>query len=65
MALAGKTPAEKAGIDLNLGNDKWVDLIKLAVSTPHFTAVENQNLILQSLNSLVLNITALHSIMEA
>ena len=28
MGLNGKTPAEKAGIDLNLGNNKWLDLLK-------------------------------------
>ncbi|ALV62985.1 hypothetical protein ADU37_CDS12860 [Thermococcus sp. 2319x1] len=28
MSLNGKTPAEEAGIDLNLGNNKWLDLLK-------------------------------------
>jgi hypothetical protein len=28
MALNGKTPAEVAKIDLNLGNNKWLELIK-------------------------------------
>ncbi len=32
MALDGKIPAEEAGLDLKLGNDKWLNLIKLAVS---------------------------------
>ena len=27
-AMNGKTPVEEAGIDLNLGNDKWLDLLK-------------------------------------
>ncbi len=31
MALNGKTPAEMAGLDLNLGNDKWLDLIKQSI----------------------------------
>ncbi|MFQ5887420.1 MAG: hypothetical protein ACE5HY_01855 [Candidatus Hydrothermarchaeales archaeon] len=31
QALNGLTPAEMAGIDLKLGNDKRLDLIKLAV----------------------------------
>lgn len=31
MALDGMTPAEKAGIDLNLGNDKWKGLIEKAI----------------------------------
>jgi hypothetical protein len=43
MALDGKTPAEMAGIDLKLGNNKWQDLIKLAVSTPHLTVSGNQH----------------------
>ena len=28
--LNGKTPAEEAGINLNLRGNKWLDLIKLA-----------------------------------
>ncbi len=28
MALNGKTPAEKVGIDLDLGEQKWEELIK-------------------------------------
>ena len=28
MALSGKTPSEQAGIDLELGNNKWLSLIK-------------------------------------
>lgn len=28
MALNGKTPAEQANIDLELGNNKWLSLIK-------------------------------------
>ncbi len=31
MALDGKTPAEEAGLDLGLGNDKWLGLIEKAV----------------------------------
>lgn len=41
MALDGQTPAEKAGLDLNLGNDKWLDLIKLSISAEHLTEVSN------------------------
>ena len=32
QGLNGKTPAEAAGIDLNLGEDKYLDLIKLAIN---------------------------------
>lgn len=32
QGLNGKTPAEAAGIDLNLGDDKYLDLIKLAIN---------------------------------
>lgn len=32
MGLKGKTPAEIAGIDLHLGDDKYLDLIKLATA---------------------------------
>ena len=28
MSLDGKTRAEEAKIDLNLGNNKWLDLLK-------------------------------------
>jgi len=28
MALNGKTPAQQANIDLKLGKNKWLDLIK-------------------------------------
>ena len=28
MALNGKTPAQQAGIDLELGKNKWIELIK-------------------------------------
>jgi hypothetical protein len=28
QALNGKTPAEKANIDLELGNNRWLSLIK-------------------------------------
>jgi hypothetical protein len=28
MALNGKTPAEQANIDLELGKNKWLNLIK-------------------------------------
>ncbi len=31
MALGGKTPAEEAGIDLNLGDKKWKELIERSV----------------------------------
>jgi len=31
MALDGKTPAEKANLDLNLGQNKWLSLIKQSV----------------------------------
>jgi len=32
MNLNGKTPAEEAGIDLNLEGSKWLSLIKKAVN---------------------------------
>lgn len=32
QALDGKTPAEVAGIDLELGKNKWLDLIKKAIN---------------------------------
>ena len=32
MALNGKTPAEQAGTDLELGNNRWLSLIKKASS---------------------------------
>ncbi len=38
MALDGMTPAEKAGIDLNLGHNKLLGLIKLAVGAQHLMA---------------------------
>ncbi|HDM60208.1 MAG TPA: hypothetical protein ENF96_00955 [Archaeoglobus veneficus] len=28
MSLDGRTPAEEAKIDLNLGNNKWLDLLR-------------------------------------
>jgi hypothetical protein len=28
MALDNRTPAEEAGLDLNLGDNKWMGLIK-------------------------------------
>ncbi len=31
MALDGKTPAEKAGIDLGLGEKKWEELIRQSI----------------------------------
>ncbi|MFQ5975749.1 MAG: hypothetical protein ACE5J5_05505 [Candidatus Hydrothermarchaeales archaeon] len=31
MALNGRTPAEKAELDLSLGNDKWLDLMTKAI----------------------------------
>jgi len=34
--LDGKTPAQAAKIDLNLGNDKYLDLIKQAGTKPNF-----------------------------
>jgi len=30
QTLDGKTPAEQSGINLELGNDKWLNLIKQA-----------------------------------
>jgi len=33
MALNGKTPAEASGLDLNLGENKWISLIKKASRT--------------------------------
>lgn len=30
QALNGKTPAQKAGINLDLGNNKWLSLMKKA-----------------------------------
>lgn len=34
--LDGKTPAQEAGLDLNLGDDKYLDLIKQASTKPNF-----------------------------
>jgi len=31
MALDGRTPSEEAGIDLNLGDNKWKGLIEKSV----------------------------------
>lgn len=36
MGLDGKTPAEAAGIDLGLGDDKYMDLIKHSAPRPEF-----------------------------
>lgn len=36
QGLDGKTPAQKAGIDLELGVDKYLDLIKLSGTRPNF-----------------------------
>ena len=36
QGLDGKTPAQKAGIDLELGADKYMDLIKLSGTKPNF-----------------------------
>ena len=36
QGLKGKTPAQAAKIDLNLGNDKYLDLIKQAGTKPNF-----------------------------
>ena len=36
QGLDGKTPAQAANIDLNLGNDKYLDLIKLSGTKPNF-----------------------------
>jgi len=33
QALNGKTPAEVANLDLNLGQNKWLSLIKQAVES--------------------------------
>jgi hypothetical protein len=41
-ALNGKTPAEKAGIDLQLGGNKWENLIQRA-KTPKVISEEKQN----------------------
>ena len=34
--LDGKTPAQSAGIELNLGDNKYLDLIKQSASKPNF-----------------------------
>jgi transposase-like protein len=39
MGLDGKTPAEVAGIDLNLGNDKYLDLIKQATAKKEYDII--------------------------
>jgi hypothetical protein len=36
MVLSGMTSSEKANIDLDLGNNKWIWLFKLAVGTENF-----------------------------
>ena len=36
QGLDDKTPAQEAGIDLELGTDKYLDLIKLAGAKPNF-----------------------------
>jgi len=36
QGLDGKTPAQAANIELNLGTDKYLDLIKQAGSKPNF-----------------------------
>jgi len=33
MTLEGKTPAQKAGINVNLGQNKWMELLKQAIDT--------------------------------
>ncbi len=33
MALGGKTPAEMAGLDLNLGEKKWENLLRQSLRT--------------------------------
>ncbi|MFV2040975.1 MAG: hypothetical protein ACC644_03190 [Candidatus Hydrothermarchaeales archaeon] len=37
MALDGKTPAEMDGVDLKLGSNKWLNLIRLSVGDSHLT----------------------------
>ena len=37
MALEGKTPAQMAGMDLKLGSNKWLDLIKRSVGDERLT----------------------------
>jgi hypothetical protein len=31
QALGGKTPAEAAGVDLELGENRWLELVKKAI----------------------------------
>ena len=38
QGLNGKTPAQAANINLNLGDDKYLDLIKQAGSKPNFVS---------------------------
>ncbi len=45
QALEGKTPAEEAGINLELGENRWMDLIRKATNRPvsnrRFTSLNN------------------------
>ncbi len=38
QGLDGRTPAQASGIELGLGNDKYLDLIKQSMTTPSFTS---------------------------
>jgi hypothetical protein len=49
MAFNGKTPSEVAGLDFNLGNNKWHELIKLASGDRHLTPMPEVNQIQQRL----------------
>lgn len=42
-ALNGQTPAEKAGINLQLEGNKWKDLIRKAKQNPEVIGGEKQN----------------------
>jgi len=43
QTLNGRTPAEKAGIDLGLEGNKWEELIKKAKQNPKVIKGERQN----------------------
>lgn len=38
MALNGKTPAEVAGMELELGKNRWYGLIRKVVGRPRFAS---------------------------
>ena len=42
MALNGQTPAEKAGINLHLGGNKWEQIIRRAKHNPKVIKGEKQ-----------------------